>query len=439
MRVLALLLAALVALAGCVAPAADLDPASIADADVAAAWDRVAALVADLPCEAQVSAAETSENLLPLAVLRAENGGRANLDAWGDLLVAGHGEGLDVISVHDPMAPRFVATFLHEDGFGDAKFVGDGKYVAAAHGRSIEIVDVSAATMAPAGADVDPDALVSVGLWEYPAPPPGHLFTNMHMLEAHTIGEDDYVFVAPNDDTGVWWFKVDVVDGVASFETMAPIGAPLAGGPLGPHDMSVIHDEILDKPILYIANGFEGWQAWDISDPASPKRLLVLPNLGPGQGYTHTVAAGKVGDRRIVATIAEVGVNTLRIFDVTDFARPILLAEWWADKARPHLPQHDINIVAGYLTMGHYTKGAYVFDLNKLGSTPLVGSVTLSPVAHFVPTNPMEPGTLGFANVFDVVTVNGVLYVSDFTDAENAVTPVAFGCLAAGDVALDAA
>lgn len=449
MRSLVATLALLTALAGCVSPlAGQVDPASVGDDVVAEAMARVQALLVDVPCEAEVSMDATSENLLPLAVYGTEEHGVANLDAWGDFLTYGVGGKLVVMSVQDPTAPRVVGLLADEEaqGYGDAKFFGDGQYVAAArYDNTIEIFDVSAATWTTPPTGAEPASLVPLGIWEYPPAPPGHLFTNMHMLETHTIEDANYVFLAPNDDTGVWWFRVDVAEGVATFETMEPLGFPLAGGPLGPHDMTVAHDEILDKPILYIANGFEGWQAWDLSDPANPTRLVVLPNLGPGQGYTHTVAAAKVGERRIVATIAEVGFNTLRIFDATDLSRPVPIAEWWVNKADPQTPQHDINIVGGYLTVGHYSYGAFVFDLNALGATPLVGSLDIAPVAHYLPPNVMDEGVAGtglntgFANVFDVVAIDGIFYISDFTDAENAITPVAFGCLAPGDGLLSSA
>ena len=177
----------------------------------------------------------------------------------------------------------------------------------------------------------------------------------------------------------------------------------------------------------------EGWEAFDISDPKTSQRLALVPNLDPGQGYLHTVAGNMVGSRRIVATISEVGVNTLKVFDATDFSKPVLLGEWWADRTDPHQPEHDINILDGKLYMAHYTNGVYVFDLKKLGGAPLLDTPTLAPAAHFAAANRMDGGAAGFANVFDVVEMNGVMYVSDFTDAQHAVTAVGYGCLTPGD------
>lgn len=410
------------------------DPATVTDP-----WPAVLAAMEGVPCEATVPSGATSENLKQLGLWGSNESAFANLDPWGEFLVAGNGLGLHVISVRDPMNPVEVAWYP-DHGFGDAKWTANGTAVAAAsRGRTIDILDVSAVYDWNGGEPLGNDSIRVVGTWEYEGapPPPRDLFTNMHMLEAHRINGNDYVFVAPNDDTGVSWFKVTIEDGNATFDTMPPVGAPLSGGPLGPHDMTVEDDLILNKPMMYIPNGFEGWQAYDLSDPERPVRLASMPNLVM-QGYTHTIVGNKVGEKRIVATIQEVGTNTLKVYDATNFASPVLLAEWSADKSDPKTPQHDITLLDGKLYMAHYTYGVYVFDLTTL-TTPLVGTATLSPVAHFVPANRMDGGALGFANVFDVNVVSGVLYISDFTDPANALTSVGFGCLTPGDPLLTGA
>jgi hypothetical protein len=429
---LAVALAFAPALAGCVSPASVAPASSTHDAAAVAA--SLADALLGVPCEAKSVGAGISENLKVLATVAvpADTRGRAELDPWNGWILTADKNGLDLIDARDPLAPREVE-LPQERGYGEAKWLANGSMIVAS--RSDQSLEVFAVDW------TRPDApnATSLGVWKYPLPGPGHLFTNMHMLETHVIAGEPYMLVAPNDDTGVWMVHVKVASGKAEFEALPPIGLrPLTGGPLGPHDMTIEDDAILHKPILYIANGFEGWQAFDVSDPKKPTLLAVVPNLDPGQGYLHTIAGNKVGDRRIVATISEVGVNTLKLFDATDFAKPILLAEWWTDKTDPLTPQHDINILDGKLYMAHYTKGVYVFDLKKLGNAPLLDTVTIAPVAHFAPAKPMDGGTLGFANVFDVVVMNGVLYVSDFTDPEHAVTAVGYGCLAPGDAALTA-
>lgn len=390
------------------------------------AFEAVRELMAPVPCTVESLGPRTSDNLLPLATIAVEQGGRANLDPWNSWIVTGHGTGLDFIDGRDPLNVTIAETYLTDRGYGDAKWLANGTAVVVARpDNTIEIIGVTWIDGMPNG--------TSLGIWHYPLPGPGHLFTNMHMLEAHTIAGEHYFFVAPNDDTGVWIVRVGLSETKATFEALPPIGPPFTGGPLGPHDMTVEHDLLLQKPILYIANGFEGWLAYDISNPAAPQRLAVVPNMDQGQSYLHTVAGNVVGGRRIVATIAEVGNNVMRLYDATNFATPILLAQWWSETTSPQQPQHDINILTDKLYVAHYSEGAYVFDLTELNTLPLVGTASIAPVAHFVPPNPMDGGALGFANVFDVVVVDGILYIADFTDSENAVTAVGYGCLTPGD------
>jgi hypothetical protein len=188
----------------------------------------------------------------------------------------------------------------------------------------------------------------------------------------------------------------------------------------------------MNVPVLYVANGFEGWLAWDVSDPANPDLLAIVPNYVLGQEYTHSITALDVDGRRIVATVGEVGVNTLKIFDASDFTAPIMLAEWSADPLDPLSPQHNLQFVDGYLFVGHYTHGVYVFDLNDLGSVPLVDSLTLQPMAQYVPADVVQPDALGFGNVWDVIVHNGLVYVNDM---EHGTDVVGFGCFEAGNPA----
>jgi hypothetical protein len=268
-----------------------------------------------------------------------------------------------------------------------------------------------------------------VSTWEYTK---SGLTVNMHMLTTARIGDTDYVFVAPNNDDGYWVLKLVGEGADAKLETVGnffPYGA-LGGGPLGPHDMSLVWDEITGAPVLYVANGFEGWVAYDVSDPAAPVLLAAMPNLLLSQGYTHTVLGQKVGDRRLVVTIAEVGLNVMSVFDATDFATPVLLAQWWADKAAPHSPQHNIQLVNGTLYLAHYTHGFYAFDLTTLTGLPLADTATIAPVAHWQPPVAQESDTLGFGNVWDVVVSRGVLYVNQ---QQHGLSVVGYGCLTPGD------
>ncbi|HWH07878.1 MAG TPA: hypothetical protein VNX21_01675 [Candidatus Thermoplasmatota archaeon] len=423
--------AALVA-AGCVTPASDLAPAGALPRDATAAFAAARDLLAGVPCEAKEVGAGTSENLLPLAAVAYDESMHGEVDVRGDwMLVARYqAGGFEVVDVSDPLAPRLVGTYQSEEPTAyDVKWMPDGRTAVVGHDLTIELVDVSPLLvpgLTPDEAEARGLAPVVLSTWTYDHPGVG---ANMHMLTTARIAEADWVFAAANDNTGVLLLKLEGTE----LKLVRHIGNDLlGGGPIGPHDMGLVVDETLQKPVLYVANGFEGWRAFDVSDPERPVHLATLPNLGLAQGYTHTVLGQKVGERRLVATIQEVGANTLSVFDATDFQRPVLLAQWRADATTPTAPQHNLQLVNGTLYVAHYTKGVYVFDLNKLGTAPLLGSLDLKPVAHYANPQPQDGGALGFANVWDVVVHKGLLYVAD-VQAGTAV--VGYGCLTPGDEA----
>ena len=428
---LPLLAAALAGLAaaGCVTPASDLAPASVPDAS--AVYANVRDLLAGVPCEASSVGAGTSENLKPLSLVTYDESMHGEIDIRGDHMLTARYQagGFDVVDVSDPLDPRLVGTYQSEEDSGyDVKWMPDNRTAVVGHALTIDLVDVSPLLepgLTPEAAEARGLAPVLLSTWTYEDP---GISANMHMLTTARIAGEDWVFVAPNDNQGVLLLKREGDE--LSF--VRRIGDDVGGGPLGPHDMSLVWDELLQTPILYVANGFEGWRAFDVSDPTTPRHLATLPNLGLAQGYTHTILGQKVGDRRLVAMIQEVGANTLSIYDATNFQAPILLAQWRADATTPLAPQHNLQLVNGTLYMAHYTKGVYAFDLNALASTPLLGTLTLKPVAHYANPEPQDGGTLGFANVWDVVVHEGVLYIEDVY-AGTAV--VGYGCLTPGDPA----
>lgn len=431
----ALLLVAVACLlaAGCVAPASDLKTASLPDADAVFATARD--LLAGVPCEAKTVDAKTSENLKPLSLVTYDESMHGEIDVRGDWMLTARYQsgGFEVVDVADPLAPRLASLYQSEEESAyDVKWMPDNKTAVVGHELTVDLVDVSPVMvpgLTPEEAESRGLAPVLLSSWKYEKPGYG---ANMHMLTTARIADADWVFVAPNDNTGVLVLKLEGTE----LKLVRHVGDDLGGGPLGPHDMSLVMDDVLQKPVLYVANGFEGWRAYDVSNPERPAMLATSLNFGSAQGYTHTVVGQKVGDRRLVAAIQEVGANTLTIYDATNWMAPVPLAQWRADAMNPLTPQHNIQLVNGTLYVAHYTKGVYVFDLNKLDKTPLVGTLapSLKPVAHYANPEPQDGGALGFANVWDVVVHKGLLYVED-VHAGTAV--LGYGCLVPGDEAAE--
>lgn len=419
MRALALLLAVPLVLAGCISvPAQEVDPA----ASVSAAMLVVRDLLDDVPCEANVVDEGTSENLLGLALKPPTvEGTHGELDARGDLLLVARysAGGFEVLDLSDPLALRPVGEFLGESTAYDVKWMPRGDTAILGLGGGVQLVDMR-----------DPSNPALLHDWKFSDE---GLTGSAHMVDAHLIAGEEWVFIAPNSDQGVYILQREGDRLVYKASYKHPV---LGGGPLGPHDMTVLDDELLGKPVLYVANGFEGWLAADVSDPASPVHLGGFVNPDPAQGYLHTIQAEKVGERRLVATVQEVGVNAVKVWDATDLQKPVLLAMWFADKTRPQIPNHNLQLLDGLLYVAHYEKGVYVFDLTKVGATPYAESASFAPIAHyavdFEPADDTTGQVLALSNVWDVVVKDGLLYVGD---VKAGVHTVGFGCLTPGDAA----
>ncbi len=388
-------------------------------------YGRVAALMEGVPCEVDSIGDETSENLKDLALPTiGEGAGTASLDFFGDIMVAAS-SGLAILNISDPLAPEVITVF-GDHGFGDVKISRDGATVIGGAGDKIELIDIR-----------DPEEPVLVGEWSLSAPGhPDSGFTNAHMLYTAIINEEHWVFLAPNNNDGIWILKMTGPPEARTLEYVTST-LPVEGGPLGPHDLWLNYDakEEGGKWLLYSADGYHGWTVFDVSDPANPE--IEGGVVRPETGYTHTIQGTRIGEKRIVATIGEVGFNLLEIYDATDLKAPVLLGAWHLNMQtgtvpQPLAPQHEFNIVDGKLYLGYYANGFFVFDIEPLASSlPVVGSLDIQPMAHYKAGTPSTTGL--FSDIWSVDVINGILYASSMADG---VHVVGFGCNEPGNVAL---
>ncbi|MDX1450604.1 MAG: hypothetical protein R3246_16265, partial [Acidimicrobiia bacterium] len=361
------------------------DPDPQGDAIVAAMTD----LLADVPCQADVDPTTTSANLLPLHLLESEIGGLAEIDMSNDTLLTAVAGGFNMVDISDPQAPLIIGQYLEDSGRPlDVKFSPDNMTALYGRGHGIEMVDIR-----------DPQQMTHVGSWLFgDAALPG---ANAHMLDTARIAGQDWVFLAPNTNTGIWIFKLNGPPDARELEFVTQT-LPVQGGVIGPHDMVVHNDRDLGW-VLYSADGFHGWSAWDINDPASPQRIGGL--WKPESGYLHTIQAGYLENTRVVVTSSEVGGNLMQVFDATDLAAPVLLAVWATDQAGGAAsPQHNFNVVDNFLYIAHYGVGVLIFDLTPFAEPdlPLLATMDLAPVAVY---RPSSGG--GYASFWDVVVRNG--------------------------------
>ena len=376
-------------------------------------------LMTGVPCKAaEVAETGTSSNLKTLAQQplspELEIG---EIDVNKGLLLAqifNPGGGFVAADVSNPLQPRLLTVFKTEQWTNDVKMTEDANTALLGlsdNGAGIAVVDIRN----PAKPRV-----TDVWMSERPG-----VNQNAHMLFTTRIKNADWVFLAPNDSTGVWILKLVGPPGNKKIEfvTESMLGE---GGPLGPHDMYVRFDDLLETWVLYVADGFEGWLAYDVGDPAAPAQIGGF--FRPSSGYTHTIQAEMIAGRRIVTTVEEVGANLLKVYDATDLSEPVLLGVWHTRQgAGPAEAQHNLQIVQNRLYMAHYEQGVYVFDLAKVAkdATPLTSE--LVPVAHYGPETAPK--------FWDVVLEDGLLYTSRFMPG-GGFDVVGFGCLQPGDRSL---
>ena len=429
MRLLAPLLVIALIAAGCVSAPLDDPPGVASEGEAsAAAWETVRALVADVPCEAEVGAG-TSANLLPLHNLAfgEEAGAHGEFDLRGELALVARNQmgGFEVVDLRDPTNLTVLSSFaLEETGALDVKWMPSGDAAIIGDYAKVHLVDMR-----------DPANPVLASTFEYEAN--GLAAGQAHMVTPWQFDDgSEYVYVATQG--GRQPLHVLARDGwnltLAGQYAFSPL---LASDPaLGQHDMTVYHDELLDAPVLFIAEGILGWSAASLADPANPQRIGGSVSLEPGPGYTHTIRVQYFEGKRVVVTMAEVGANTVKVYDATNLQAPVLLARWNADATRPHIPEHNIQLLDGRLYLAHYTEGVYVFNITRvMQGPPLAGTVEMKPEARFAVESPQDGGALGFANVWDVAVSKGVIYVNDMA---NGLTSVGFGCLPAGDATVTA-
>lgn len=370
-------------------------------------YGSVRELLGDLPCEAASVGETTSENLKQIHALEFESSGHAELDIRGDLAAVSTygGAGFELVNISDPAKPVVLSTWSEARGTAlDVKLTPDRSMVFVGVDKGIDVVDVR---------DVTEPKLA--GRWDFPMPNPA--LTNAHMIYLYAMEEKLLLFIAPEDNTGVWILEVTGTADAFELKVVSQAGGNV-NGPLGPHDMWATYDADLKTHVLYIANGFMGWLAYDINDPAAPKLLGGTINADTHQGYIHTIQAAKIGGRRLVAVISEVGVNAMRVYDASNLQVPVLLGSW--TYTVPVLLQHNLQLVNTTLYFAHYGQGIYAFDLTKVGTTPYAQMQQLKPAAHYA---------VGDGSAWDVVLKDGVVWVSD----SKVLHAVGYGCLTPGD------
>ncbi len=362
--------------------------------------------------------------------------------AWGEVDIEGtralvaHAwptAGVALVDVSDASTPTLLDHWDFGYGYGaDVKWSPDGHHA---------IVAVQAHS--GRGLPVDPLSMITeAGVWilyvngdtfqeESFFPLPGG---GSHMVYTHTIAGRDYVFAVDNG-RGVMIFEMVSADThrlvpVTQYRHFeGPTGAIAIDGP---HDMMVIDDPLLGKPLLYVSDAYQGLVVADISDPQGPVYLGGWRDT-ESEWYAHTAQAEVLADgtRRIVLapevfSDAEANlVAPLWILDGTDLGDIRLDGTWQnpgdhgADLLR--FSVHNFQLLQGKIVLAHYHGGVWVIDAD-----------TREAIGYHLPAN--DPGHAmsgiyhGVYNMEDAPTVwdvnvrDGVVWATDVNSGLYAIT-----------------
>lgn len=194
-----------------------------------------------------------------------------------------------------------------------------------------------------------------------------------HSITIHRINGKDYVFVGAANGRNV--FEIQ--------RSPLPMLVTIGERPIG-HDAIVVDDPLLGKPLLYAANGGAGFEAYDVSDPAKPLKVLAwnIPDR-EDRYYVHHSAVQFIEGRRIVVVESEDWEDypsPLWVLDATDFEDVQVLGNWSnpgahaAEDLRYSL--HNPVFMGDKLVVAHYHGGVWALDLStpeKRANPPVVG------------------------------------------------------------------
>ncbi|MEA3200580.1 MAG: hypothetical protein QOE90_2008 [Thermoplasmata archaeon] len=257
--------------------------------------------------------------------------------------------------------------------------------------------------------------------------------SGVHSVTVHRIHGEDYVFgLMPNDNV------VHIVR--SPVPRLEAVGQVSIG-----HDSIVVDDPILQKPLLYAANGGAGFEISDVSDPGHPKLLAAwnIPDRN-GKYYIHTGAVTSVDGRRIAVVTSEDWQDypsALWVLDATDFGLIQTISHWSApgDHAADGLrySMHNPRFLGTTLILAYYHGGVWALDMGsaqKLAHPQVIGQFSPSTSNGWRPqptdthaVSDTECGKFNLADapmVFDVETgPQGYVYVADLPTGLYTVKP----------------
>lgn len=434
MRLIWALVAGAVAIAGCVAPPAQMpNDAEGADAE---SYDAIEAAIGE-PVEAghdhtDPALHQGSYNLELVKLLNGEAGrtpqrteSYVETAVKGDyayLTRTGPDQGLIIFDVRDAPNATQVGYIKLEAGFeADVEISDDGRWAfwetqrfptsaetpslvepgANLH-RGVHIVDISDKT-APKWAGYSPTT-----------PDGPHSITYANISGRHILFQSVYAFAYAYADAEVPMqqrliiSELDTTLPVATLRTLAEYVEPGAtGGPgLFPHDVSIYRHPMTNQTLAYIAYWDVGVVILDVSEPAAPKKIGVVADFGPASYRAMHMARQfpEVIDGRVVLVAepeigAEEDSGYVTFHDVTDPTSPSYISAWLLPgnltSEGGSLGPHYFDVADGRVALASYHAGFWVIDVQNAANLAHPRTVAYALVNATGETLPGPLGGLG--------------------------------------------
>lgn len=264
-----------------------------------------------------------------------------NVRVVGDLAyLARYGDGLRIVDVADPRAPRDVGhgPVEHRD---DREIYNDVKLVEA-EGRRYAIMGSN---------------LVGAVVWDVTVPAAPSIVAHfgtaglMEGANIHTLFVDGGKAYLANTRRGleIW----DLADPRApqKLSTFFPADAP---------EGAFLHDLFVEGERAYLNFWNGGMVIADVSNPAAPRAVGTF--VGYGDQSSHSSWVTTVGARRVAAHGDEEWGSHLRLVDVTEGSDSFLrqLGAW---QTRPEVSAHNVMAAGDEVVVAYYQDGVRVIDL----------------------------------------------------------------------------
>jgi hypothetical protein len=398
-------LAALVLLAGCVAPTTP--PPGAGDGSSASDWDAIEAAIGAPIGQGQghdhadPKLHNHSYNLDLVAAVSGEAGRApqptegyvetAVKGGYGYLCRSGPDQGLVIFDLADIEAPKQVGYVKLDAGFEpDIEVSDDGKWAFWETQRF--------PTSAQTPSLLEPGANLPHGVhivdisdkanpkWAgySPTTPDGpHSITYASIAGRHILFQSVYAFAYAYGDAEVPGAQrlvvseLDTSAPVAQLKTLAEYVEPGAtGGPgLFPHDVSISTHPVTGQTLAYVAYWDVGVVILDVTDPAKPVKVGVAKDFGPAP-YEEVHMARQMDtliDGRVVVVVEpEIGAQEdsgyMTFLDVTDPTAPTYVSSWLIPGNLTSdggtLGPHYFDVRDGRVAMASYHAGFWIIDVH---------------------------------------------------------------------------